>query len=92
MATFGGEGGLGADSGLVRAPGNWAAIWGTFGFTLAIEGEVIQLATAPLGFPWNLISLFAYVVIGALTLRLFSRERFQKGLLGWKAGYENTPR
>lgn len=73
------------DAKVTRGPESWAYIYVALGFVLAIEGTIIQMA--PLTFPWNLV---AYVVIGAVTFRLFIFNGwFQNKLIRIKAGYES---
>jgi predicted membrane channel-forming protein YqfA (hemolysin III family) len=88
MTTFGGEGGFRPTARQIRGPGSWVTIWGSLGFSIAIEGTFIQLIT-PLEFPLN---VFLYIAIGALTVLLFSRSWFQTWLLGIKKRFEERPR
>jgi hypothetical protein len=77
------------DAKVRRGPESWAYIYMTLGFTLAIEGTIIQMIT-PLIFPWNII---AYVALGVVTFLLFiSNGPFQNKLIGIKSRYEAKAR
>jgi len=92
-ARFGGESGLRADAQIVRGPGSWAAIWGAFGFAIAIEGALIPMAAPPLKWPCNVgLNVGPYAVGGVLTVVLFTRGWFQKYLLDVKKRFEEKPR
>ena len=79
-----------ASATVTRGPESWAYIYVALEFVLAIEGTVIQMATPPLAFPWNLI---AYAAVGASTFWLFIfNGEFQNRLIGIKLRYEGRAR
>ena len=74
---------------VTRGSESWAYIYVALGFTLAIEGTVIQMIDC-LKFPSNLIM---YVAVGALTFWLFLFDGwFQNKLIGLKNKYESRAR
>jgi hypothetical protein len=92
-AHMGGKGGQGANTKQVHGPGSWAAIWGAFGFVIAIEGTFVQLLALPLKWPCNaVLSVGLYAVGGVLTVLLFTRGWFQRWLLNIKKRFEEKPR
>jgi hypothetical protein len=78
-----------AESGVRRDSESSTYIYVVLGFTLAIEGTIIQMIE-PLHFPCNLA---VYVALGAVTTWLFiSSGWFQNKLIGIKNSYESKRR
>jgi hypothetical protein len=89
-AEFSGASSQRADAKLVRGPGSWAAIWGAFGFAVAIEGTLIQLA-APQDLKWPCsagLNVGLYTLFGGLTFWLFYCPWFQDIVLRAKQRFE----
>ena len=77
------------DTTVKRGQDSWLYVYIILGFTLTIEGSVVQMITC-LKFPWNLVT---YGAVSAVTFWLFLFNGwFQNKLIGFRIKYEDKAR